>query len=160
MYQLEVSAIFDLWSFYFQARGRQRMFKKLCITNQPRVTNIIKLRLTQAHSGSLRLLLSDSESDPEPGLTLKSWRPPPYSRLGHAYSRLGHSPHNFSVFSCLLAGWATPTPGWATSKHCWATLKYGWATLKHGMYTSKHNWATHKLGWATPKHGWATPKLG
>ena len=30
---------------------------------------------TQAHSGSLRLLLSDS--DPEPGLTLKSCRPPP-----------------------------------------------------------------------------------
>ena len=39
------------------------------------------LRLTQVHSGSysgsLRLLLSDSDSDPEPGLTLKSWRPPP-----------------------------------------------------------------------------------
>ena len=34
------------------------------------------LRLTQANSGSLRLLLSDFDSDPEPGLTLKSCRPP------------------------------------------------------------------------------------
>ena len=38
------------------------------------------LRLSQAHLcsylGSLRLLLSDSDRDSEPGLTLKSWRPP------------------------------------------------------------------------------------
>ena len=32
--------------------------------------------LTQALSGSLWLLIFDCDSDPEPGLTLKSWRPP------------------------------------------------------------------------------------
>ena len=45
------------------------------------------LRLNQAHSGSysgsLRLLLSDSDSDPEPGLTLKSCRPPPLPPTTH-----------------------------------------------------------------------------
>ena len=54
-------------------------------------------------------------------LTLKSCRPPPYSRLGHP-------PDNFSVFSCLLAGWATPKHGWATPTLGWATLKIGCAT--------------------------------
>ena len=48
------------------------------------------LRLTQANSGSLRLLLSDSDSDPEPGLTLKSCRPPTHPPT---FKHEGRVPH-------------------------------------------------------------------
>ena len=48
-----------------------------------KLQNIVKLRLRLRHSGSqalrlrLRLRLRLSDRDSEPGLTLKSWRPPP-----------------------------------------------------------------------------------
>ena len=56
------------------------------------------LRHTQAHSGSysgsLRLLLSDSDSDPEPGLTLKSCRPPlPTTHHPTNFKHEGGVPH-------------------------------------------------------------------
>ena len=50
--------------------------------------------LSQAHSGSLRLLLSDS--DTEPGLTLKSCRPPPLPTTTHhpaTFKHEGGVPH-------------------------------------------------------------------
>ena len=58
------------------------------------------LRLTQAHSGSLRLLLRLllSDSDPEPGLTLKSCRPPP----------LPTHPTTFIIIRLVLLSYFTP----------------------------------------------------
>ena len=51
--------------------------------------------LSGSYSGSLRLLLSDSDSDPEPGLTLKSWRPPPLPTTHHpiTFKHEGRVPH-------------------------------------------------------------------